>query len=84
MLFGKVSERIKTIFNILARISFDVLPSLQFILLFFAFGSGKGGKFNFMNYSLSFMSNSARKHLIYIHSIKIKSNQEKSDDICWI
>ncbi|XP_043082337.1 uncharacterized protein LOC122329794 isoform X3 [Puntigrus tetrazona] len=41
-LFGKVSLRIRTIFNVLAVISFDVLPSLQFILLFFSFGS-RGG-----------------------------------------
>nr|XP_021327848.1 uncharacterized protein LOC100333256 [Danio rerio] len=37
----KLSQRIKTIFSVLARISFDVLPSLQFILLFFAFGSAR-------------------------------------------
>ncbi len=46
-LIGKVSQRIITIFNVLANISFDVLPSLQFILLFFAFGSVKGGEFTF-------------------------------------
>ncbi|XP_043085575.1 uncharacterized protein LOC122332312 [Puntigrus tetrazona] len=40
--FGKVSLRIRTIFNVLAEITFDVLPSLQFILLFFSFGS-RGG-----------------------------------------
>ncbi|XP_042589466.1 polymeric immunoglobulin receptor-like isoform X1 [Cyprinus carpio] len=40
---GKLSERISTIFNVLAGISFDVLPSLQFILLFYSFGSAKGG-----------------------------------------
>ncbi len=46
-LFGKVSKRIITIFGILAGISFEVLPSLQFILLFFAFGAGRGGEFTF-------------------------------------
>ncbi|XP_059415164.1 uncharacterized protein LOC132149782 [Carassius carassius] len=42
---GKLSKWIITIFRILARISFDVLPSLQFILLFFAFGSAGGAFF---------------------------------------
>uniref|UniRef100_A0A8C1M0C2 Ig-like domain-containing protein n=1 Tax=Cyprinus carpio TaxID=7962 RepID=A0A8C1M0C2_CYPCA len=42
-LIGKSSQRVITIFNVLAGISFDVLPSLQFILLFVAFGSAKGG-----------------------------------------
>ncbi|XP_016303642.1 uncharacterized protein LOC107659272 [Sinocyclocheilus anshuiensis] len=41
-LIGKLSQRIITIFVVLANISFNVLPSLQFILLFFAFGSGRG------------------------------------------
>ncbi|KAL1279309.1 hypothetical protein QQF64_025982 [Cirrhinus molitorella] len=39
----KLSQRITTIFNVLAGITFDVLPSLQFILLFYSFGSGRGG-----------------------------------------
>ncbi|XP_077061627.1 uncharacterized protein LOC143714402 isoform X1 [Siphateles boraxobius] len=38
----ELSDRIETIFDVLAGISFDVLPSLQFILLFFSFGS-RGG-----------------------------------------
>ncbi|RXN11577.1 polymeric immunoglobulin receptor-like protein [Labeo rohita] len=42
-LFRKLSQRITTIFNVLAGITFNVLPSLQFILLFYAFGSTKGG-----------------------------------------
>ncbi|KAK9978825.1 hypothetical protein ABG768_020563 [Culter alburnus] len=42
-LIGRISERIITIFMALARISFNVLPSLKIILLFFAFGSGRGG-----------------------------------------
>ncbi|KTG47548.1 hypothetical protein cypCar_00048599, partial [Cyprinus carpio] len=41
-LIGKSSQQVITIFNVLAGISFDVLPSLQFILLFVAFGSAKG------------------------------------------
>ncbi|KAI2666775.1 Butyrophilin-like protein 2 [Labeo rohita] len=41
-LFRKLSQRITTIFNVLAGITFNVLPSLQFILLFYAFGSTKG------------------------------------------
>ncbi|XP_026109417.1 uncharacterized protein LOC113081545 [Carassius auratus] len=40
---GKSSQRMMTIFNVLASISLDVLPSLQFILLFTAFGSARGG-----------------------------------------
>ncbi|KAL1279317.1 hypothetical protein QQF64_025990 [Cirrhinus molitorella] len=42
---GKLSQRITTIFNVLAGITFDVLPSLQFILLFYSFGSGRGAFF---------------------------------------
>ncbi|XP_073800227.1 uncharacterized protein isoform X2 [Danio rerio] len=41
----KLSQRIQNIFDVLAGISFDVLPSLQFILLFFAFGSAGAGFF---------------------------------------
>lgn len=48
---GKLSQRIKSIFWVMAGISFDVLPSLQFIIMFFAFGSGRGGKYTYMNYS---------------------------------
>ncbi|KAK9978503.1 hypothetical protein ABG768_020252 [Culter alburnus] len=39
----KLSQQMITIFRVLARISFDVLPSLQFLLLFFAFGSARAG-----------------------------------------
>ncbi|KTF93500.1 hypothetical protein cypCar_00017336, partial [Cyprinus carpio] len=39
----KLSQQIITIFRVLARISFDILPSLQFLLLFFAFGSARSG-----------------------------------------
>ncbi|XP_050961591.1 uncharacterized protein LOC127162790, partial [Labeo rohita] len=42
-IIGKLSQRISTIFYVLAGISLDVLPSLQFILLFYAFGSARGG-----------------------------------------
>ncbi|KAI2666788.1 Butyrophilin-like protein 2 [Labeo rohita] len=72
---GTLSKRIRTIFNVLAGITIDVLPSLQFILLFFAFGSAKGGEFTFMNDLHSFMSNSARKHYSLFNSIKIKSRK---------
>ncbi|XP_051988208.1 uncharacterized protein LOC127647781 isoform X2 [Xyrauchen texanus] len=44
-IFGKLSERIAAIFAVLARISFDLLPSLQFILLIYTFGSVRGGFF---------------------------------------
>ncbi|KAK2917126.1 hypothetical protein Q8A67_001500 [Cirrhinus molitorella] len=44
-IIGKLSQRISTIFDILATISLDVLPSLQFVLLFYAFGSARGGFF---------------------------------------
>ncbi|XP_051987306.1 uncharacterized protein LOC127647215 isoform X2 [Xyrauchen texanus] len=42
---GKLSERIKTIFGVLAGISFNLLPSLQFVLLIYAFGGARGGFF---------------------------------------
>ncbi|XP_059415094.1 uncharacterized protein LOC132149702 isoform X2 [Carassius carassius] len=42
LIFGKLSERISAIFRVLVELSFDVLPSLQFILLFYAFGSASG------------------------------------------
>ncbi|KAL1279495.1 hypothetical protein QQF64_026168, partial [Cirrhinus molitorella] len=41
----KLSQRITTIFDVLSDISFDVLPSLQLILLFYSFGSGRGAFF---------------------------------------
>ncbi|XP_052409987.1 uncharacterized protein LOC127956225 [Carassius gibelio] len=44
-IFGKLGERIGDILLVLALISFDILPSLQFILLFYAFGSASGGFF---------------------------------------
>ncbi|KAK7174270.1 hypothetical protein R3I93_001465 [Phoxinus phoxinus] len=40
-----ISEQIIAIFEVLAGISFDVLPLLQFIILFYAFGSARGGYF---------------------------------------
>ncbi|XP_073695289.1 uncharacterized protein [Garra rufa] len=42
---GRIGERISDIFDVLAELSFDILPSLQFILLFYAFGSASGGFF---------------------------------------
>ncbi|XP_065109289.1 uncharacterized protein [Paramisgurnus dabryanus] len=42
---GKLSQRISKIFNLLSAIIRDVLPSLQFILLFYLFGSAGGGFF---------------------------------------
>ncbi|XP_073721156.1 uncharacterized protein [Misgurnus anguillicaudatus] len=42
---GKLPEHIITIFNVLSKAIFDVLPSLQFILLFYMFGSAGGGFF---------------------------------------
>ncbi|XP_052409962.1 uncharacterized protein LOC127956210 [Carassius gibelio] len=42
-LIGKSSERMITIFDELAEISFNILPSLQFILIFYSFGSARGG-----------------------------------------
>ncbi|XP_051988201.1 uncharacterized protein LOC127647776 isoform X4 [Xyrauchen texanus] len=44
-IFGKLSKRITAIFNVLAGISFNLLPSLQFILMFYTFGSARGGLF---------------------------------------
>ncbi|XP_073800233.1 uncharacterized protein isoform X2 [Danio rerio] len=42
---GNISQQINTILDFLASICIDVLPSLQFILLFFAFESGRAGFF---------------------------------------
>ncbi|XP_065133749.1 uncharacterized protein [Paramisgurnus dabryanus] len=42
---GKVSERITYIFRVLSAVIRDVLLSLQFILLFYMFGSAEGGFF---------------------------------------
>ncbi|KAA0706182.1 hypothetical protein E1301_Tti021752 [Triplophysa tibetana] len=39
----KLSQRINTILDVVASITLYVLPSLQFVLLFFTFGSGAGG-----------------------------------------
>ncbi|XP_073721154.1 uncharacterized protein [Misgurnus anguillicaudatus] len=45
-LTGKLSKQITGIFNVLAGMIFYVLPSLQFVLLFYTFGSSvKGGFF---------------------------------------
>ncbi|XP_068074228.2 uncharacterized protein [Danio rerio] len=41
--FFKLSERVVTIFGVLVGISFNVLPAFQYIILFFTFGSGRGG-----------------------------------------
>ncbi|XP_050958306.1 uncharacterized protein LOC127159543 [Labeo rohita] len=41
-IIAKLSQQISTIFGVLAGISLDILPSLQFILLFYAFGSARG------------------------------------------
>ncbi|KAI2666785.1 Butyrophilin-like protein 2 [Labeo rohita] len=51
-IIGKLSQRISTLFRVLASITFDVLPSLQFILLFYAFGSARGGEFTFLHLQL--------------------------------
>ncbi len=53
-IIGKLGERISAIFGVLAYLSVDVLPSLQFILLFYAFGSASEGEFNMINYMDSF------------------------------
>ncbi|KAI7790223.1 uncharacterized protein LOC130550855 [Triplophysa rosa] len=42
---GKLSQRVINIFNVLANIFSDVLPSLQFVLLIYSFGSTRGGLF---------------------------------------
>ncbi|KAI2667012.1 Butyrophilin-like protein 2 [Labeo rohita] len=41
-LIGKLNERAFVIFSALAGISFNVLPSFQFILLYYTFGSTRG------------------------------------------
>ncbi|XP_050961411.1 uncharacterized protein LOC127162649 isoform X2 [Labeo rohita] len=43
-LIGKLNERAFVIFSALAGISFNVLPSFQFILLYYTFGSTRGDR----------------------------------------
>ncbi|XP_043091576.1 uncharacterized protein LOC122341931 isoform X2 [Puntigrus tetrazona] len=40
---NKLSERTLTRFGVLVGTSFNIVPAFQFILLFFTFGSGRGG-----------------------------------------
>ncbi|XDV11312.1 hypothetical protein PO909_000281 [Leuciscus waleckii] len=40
---GKLGKRISVILEVLLNLSLDILPSLQFILLFYALGSASGG-----------------------------------------
>ncbi|XP_056609135.1 uncharacterized protein LOC130426400 isoform X2 [Triplophysa dalaica] len=42
---GKLSELVIKVFNVLANIFLDVLPSLQLVLMFYSFGSDRGGLF---------------------------------------
>ncbi|KAL1278851.1 hypothetical protein QQF64_025524 [Cirrhinus molitorella] len=39
----ELNQRIVSIFRVLARTSFEILPTFQFILLFYAFGSAREG-----------------------------------------
>lgn len=52
---GKLNERVIKIFSVLAGIFVDVLPSLQFVLLIYSFGSTRGGEITFINYKELFM-----------------------------
>lgn len=47
-----LSERMDAIFDVVAEIIFYVLPSLQFVLLFFTFESAAGGEIIFIIYSI--------------------------------
>ncbi len=47
---GKKSGRIIKIFDVVADMLFQILPTLQFMLLFYTFGSGRGGQFIFNNH----------------------------------
>lgn len=78
---GKLSDRITAIFLVLAGMSFNLLPSLQFILLIYAFGAARGGEFNFINFMDSFMSNSGRKQHLYLKFNLVKSGEIVSANI---
>ncbi len=67
LIIGKLGERISDIFGVLAGLSFDVLPSLQFILLFYAFGSASEGEFNMINYMDSFRRKYSSKTLLVLN-----------------
>ncbi len=67
LIIGKLCERIINIFGVLADLSFDVLPSLQFILLFYAFGSASEGEFNIINYMDSFRRKYSSKTLLVLN-----------------
>jgi len=45
---GKKSGRIIKIFDVVADMILQILPTLQFILLFYTFGSGEAGELTFM------------------------------------
>lgn len=45
---GKKSGRIIKIFDLVADMTFQILPTLQFILLFYTFGAGEAGEFIFI------------------------------------
>lgn len=74
---GKRSGQIIEIFDLVADTIFDILPALQFILLFFTFASVRGGEFIFNNDLSSsvfvlfrvqintFFSNAIVKHLAF-------------------
>ncbi len=66
-IIGKLGGRISDILFVLAELSFDVLPSLQFILLFYAFGSASGGEFNMINYMDSFRRKYSSKTLLVLY-----------------
>ncbi len=66
-IIGKLGDWIINIFGVLAYLSFDVLPSLQFILLFYAFGSASGGEFNIINYMDSFRRRYSSKTLLVLN-----------------
>ncbi|XP_057201532.1 uncharacterized protein LOC130561318 isoform X4 [Triplophysa rosa] len=42
---GKLSEQVIKILNVLANTFLDVLPSLQLVIMFYSFGSARGGLF---------------------------------------
>ncbi len=77
-IIGKLCERISAIFLVLADLSVDLLPSLQFILLFYAFGSASEGEFNMINYMDSFRRKYSSKTLLVlncVHDVLINNNK---------
>lgn len=45
---GKINGTLIDIFDLFAEITFEIVPTIQFVLLFYMFRSVRGGEFTFM------------------------------------